>query len=181
MIAVALAVVMLACPTEATPQSKDDVVKCLIIYVPTPQPVVDKMLDMAKVTDKDVVYDLGCGDGRVVATAAKKYGAKGVGVDIEPKRIEESLATVKKLEVEKLVEIRQGDALKVKDLEKATVVMLYMLDEFMGKLEPIAKERLRKGTRIVAHDFRFPNWEPEETVEFMGPERVHNLYYYTVK
>jgi cyclopropane fatty-acyl-phospholipid synthase-like methyltransferase len=181
MLALVVAAVMVSTPSVASAQSKDDVVKCQIIYVPTPQPVVDKMLDMAKVTDKDVVYDLGCGDGRVVATAAKKYGAKGVGVDIEPKRIEESLETIKKLEVEKLVEIRQGDALKVRDLEKATVVMLYMLDEFMGKLESIAKDRLPKGARIVAHDFRFPNWEPDQTVDFMGPERSHTLYMYTVK
>jgi ubiquinone/menaquinone biosynthesis C-methylase UbiE len=165
-----------------TGQSPDDKVTCkLIIYVPTPQPVVDKMLDMAKVTDKDVVYDLGCGDGRIVATAAKKYGAKGVGIDIDDERIKDSTKTVKSLGVEKLVEIRKGDALKVKDLEKATVVMLYMLDEFMGKLEPIAKKRLPKGARIVSHDFRFPNWEADRVVEFQGPERAHTLYFYTVK
>src|SRR6267142_1178173 len=90
-------------------QDKNDKVTCQIIYVPTPQPVVDKMLDMAKVTDKDLVFDLGCGDGRVVATAAKKYGAKGVGVDIDPDRIKDSHETLKKMGVEKLVEIRQGD------------------------------------------------------------------------
>jgi SAM-dependent methyltransferase len=161
-------------------QNKDDKVTCTIIYVPTPQPVVDKMLDMAKVTEKDIVFDLGCGDGRVVATAAKKFGAKGVGVDIMPERIKDSNETIKKMGVEKLVEIRQGDALKVKDLERATVVMLY---EFMGKLEPIAKKDLKKGTRIVAHDFRFPTWEPDEVVEFQGPDsgQTHTLYYYVVK
>ena len=166
---------------HAPAQSKDDKVTCQIIYVPTPQPVVDKMLDMAKVTEKDKVFDLGCGDGRVVATAAKKYGAKGVGVDIDPERIKDSLATLKKMDVEKLVEIRQGDALKVKDLEDATVVMLYMLDEFMGKLELIAKKRLPKGARIVAHDFKFPNWKPDQVVEFQGPDRSHTLYMWTVK
>ena len=171
----------LAGPAPLSGQDKNDKVTCQIIYVPTPQPVVDKMLDMAKVTDKDIVFDLGCGDGRVVATAAKKYGAKGIGVDIDPERIKDSNETVKKQGVEKLVEIRQGDALKVKDLEKGTVVMLYMLDEFMKKLEPIAKKRLPKGARIVSHDFRFPNWEPDAVVEFQGPERSHNLYLYTVK
>ena len=130
---------VLVSQAPVTGQDKGDKVTCQIIYVPTPQPVVDKMLDMAKVTDKDIVFDLGCGDGRIVATAAKKYGAKGIGVDIDPDRIKDSNETVKKLNVEKLVEIRQGDALKVKDLEKGTVVMLYMLDEFMKKLEPIAK------------------------------------------
>jgi ubiquinone/menaquinone biosynthesis C-methylase UbiE len=172
---------LLADGAVASAQSKDDKVTCQIIYVPTPQAVVDKMLDMAKVTEKDVVFDLGCGDGRVVATAAKKYGARGVGVDIEPKRIEESAETIKKLGVEKLVEIRQGDALKVKDLEKATVLMLYMLDEFMTKLEPIAKAKLPKGARIVTHDFAFPNWQADAVVEFQGPERSHTLYMYTVK
>ena len=177
----ALAWLALAGPAPVSGQDKNDKVTCQIIYVPTPQPVVDKMLDMAKVTDKDIVFDLGCGDGRIVATAAKKYGAKGIGVDIDPDRIKDSNETVKKLNVEKLVEIRQGDALKVKDLEKGTVVMLYMLDEFMKKLEPIAKKRLPKGARIVSHDFRFPNWEPDAVVEFQGPERSHNLYLYTVK
>ena len=101
------------------------------------------MLDMAKVGKDDVVYDLGCGDGRIVAIAAKKYGARGVGVDIDPDRIKDSHKTLKKYGVEKLVEIRQGDALKVKDLNKATVVMLYMLRRFMEKLEPIAQKTLK--------------------------------------
>jgi len=165
----------------ALAQSKDDPKSTQIIYVPTPQPVVDKMLDMAKVTDKDKVYDLGCGDGRVVATAAKKYGAKGVGIDIDPDRIKDSNETVASLKVDKLVEIRQGDALKVKDLESATVVMLYMLDDFMKLLEPIAKKRLPKGARIVSHDFQFPNWQADQVVEFQGPDRTHQLYMYTVK
>lgn len=180
--AIALSVVLgLAAAPVAVGQNKDDKVTCQIIYVPTPQAVVDKMLDMAKVTEKDVVFDLGCGDGRVVATAAKKYKAPGVGIDIDPDRIKDSNETVKKLGVEKLVEIRQGDALKVKDLEKATVLALYMLDEFMKKLEPIALKRLPKGARVVSHDFRFPTWEPDQTVEFQGPDRTHILYLYTVK
>jgi len=175
------AALVLGQQSVSTGQSKDDKVTCQIIYVPTPQPVVDKMLDMAKVTKEDIVFDLGCGDGRVVATAAKKYGAKGVGVDIDPERIKDSDKTVEKLGVKNLVEIRQGDALKVKDLERATVVMLYMLDEFMRKLEPIAKKRLPKGARIVSHDFRFPEWQPDQVVEFQGPDRQHTLYLYTVK
>src|SRR5205823_15075823 len=116
------------------------------IYVPTPQNAVDKMLDMAKVTKNDVVFDLGCGDARIVATAAKKYGAKGVGVDLNPVRIKDSHATLKKFGVkegkEGMVEIRQGNALEgpaVKDMERATVICLYMLPEFMAKLEPIVK------------------------------------------
>src|SRR3954451_18899681 len=153
-------------------KDKDDKFTCRIIYVPTAQEVVEKMLDMAKVKKDDVVYDLGCGDGRIVAIAAKKFGTHGVGVDIDPERIKDSHQTLKKYGVEKLVEIRQGDALKVKDLNKATVVMLYMLQPFMDKLEPQA-QKLKPGTRIVAHDFAFPNWKPDETVNFKGPNREH--------
>jgi SAM-dependent methyltransferase len=155
--------------------------KCRIIYVPTPQSVVEKMLDMAKVSKKDVVFDLGCGDGRVVCTAAKKFGAKGVGVDIDPARIKDSTETMKKFEVTKdQVDIRQGDALKVKDLERASVIMLYMLPEFMEKLEKQVS-RLKPGTRIVAHDYPFPNWKADQVVEFRGPDREHTLYMWTVK
>ena len=159
----------------------DDKIDCQIIYVPTEIEVVEKMLDMAKVGKDDSVYDLGCGDGRIVALAAKKFGARGVGVDIDPERIKDSHQTLKKYGVEKLVEIRKGDALKVKDLNKATVVMLYMLQPFMDKLEPIAQKTLKTGTRLVAHDFPFPNWKPEETVNFKGPSREHRLYLYVVK
>ena len=155
--------------------------KCRIIYVPTEEVVVEKMLDMAKVKKGDIVYDLGCGDGRIVCLAAKKFGARGVGVDIDPERIKDSMETMKKYGVTKeLVDIRQGDALKVKDLEKATVVMFYMLPEFMEKLEPQVLKRLKPGTRLVAHDYPFPNLKAEEVVEFKGPNRDHTLYLWTV-
>src|SRR5436190_15225067 len=117
----ALGCLLLAGQTVVTGQNKDDKITCQIIYVPTPQAVVDKMLDMAKVGNKDFVVDLGCGDGRVVATAAKKFGAKGLGVDIDPDRIKDCEKTLEDMKVDKgLVEIRQGDALKVpaKDLNK---------------------------------------------------------------
>src|SRR5262249_49214191 len=96
---------------DLRPGSKT-VISSRIIYVPTAQNIVDKMLEMAKITAKDVVYDLGCGDGRILVTAAKKFGAKGVGIDIDPERIKDSLANIAKAKVEKLVQIRQGDALK---------------------------------------------------------------------
>jgi len=158
-------------------------VECRIVYVPTEQVVVEKMLQMAKVKKDDVVFDLGCGDGRIVVTAAKKYGSKGVGVDIDPARIKDSLETMRKAEVTaELVDIRQGDALKVKDLERASVIMLYMLPEFMEKLEPQMKARLKPGTRIVAHDYPFPNMEPDEVVEFQtGGSRPKFLYMWTIR
>jgi ubiquinone/menaquinone biosynthesis C-methylase UbiE len=155
--------------------------KCRIIYVPTEEVVVEKMLDMAKVKKEDVVYDLGCGDGRIVCMAAKKLGAKGVGVDIDPARIKDCLETMKKYGVTKeQVDIRQGDALKVRDLEKATVVMFYMLPEFMEKLEPQVLKRLKPGTRLVAHDYPFPNLKAEQVIDFKGPNREHTLYLWTV-
>ena len=178
-----LLVALLALPLLAAHgQDEGDKFACLIVYVPTDQAVVDKMLDMAKVTKDDVVFDLGCGDGRIVCSAAKKYGAKGVGVDIDPARIKDSLQTMKKFGVTReQVDIRQGDALKVKDLDRATVVMLYMLPEFMEKLEPQMK-KLRPGTRIVAHDYPFPNMEPDQVVEFQGGgDRPRFLYLWTIK
>lgn len=155
-------------------------IECRIIYVPTPQETVEKMLDMAKVKKGDVVYDLGCGDGRIVCTAAKK-GAKAVGVDIDPARIKDCMETMKKFGVtEKEVEFRQGNALKVKDLSNATVVTFYMLPEFMEKLEPQLKN-LKPGTRLVAHDYPFPNLKADEVIDYRGPSRTHTLYLWVLK
>jgi uncharacterized protein (TIGR03000 family) len=166
---------------DLRPGSKD-ASSSQIIYVPTPHKVVDKMLQMAKVTKDDVVFDLGCGDGRVVVTAAKKYGARGVGIDIDPQRIKEARDNVRKNKVEKLVEIRQGDALKVPDLGRATVVITYMLPEFMEKLRPVLEEHLKPGTRIVAHDYPVPRWEVEERANVPSPSRIyaHTLYRWTI-
>lgn len=151
-----------------------------IIYVPTDQDVVEKMLEMAAVTGKDMVYDLGCGDGRIVVTAAKKFKARGVGIDIDPERIRDSLANVEKHQVEKQVEIRQGDALAVPDLSKATVVTLYMLPEFQKKLVPILKRELKPGARIVSHDYDLPGWKADQVANIQGMYRQHILYLYRV-
>ena len=167
---------------DLRPGSKD-ASSSQIIYVPTPHKVVEKMLQLAKVTKDDLVFDLGCGDGRVLVSAARKFGARGVGIDIDPQRIKEALANVRKADVAKLVEIRQGDALKVPDLSKATVVLLYMLPEFMEKLRPILEEQLKPGTRVVAHDYPVPGWEPDEVARVPAPSRLyaHTLYRWTVR
>ncbi len=172
---------LVAVPFLAHGLAAQDKIECRIIYVPTEETVVDKMFEMAKVNKNDIVFDLGCGDGRIVCMAAKTFGAKGIGVDIDPERIKDCMVTMKKYGVTKeLVDIRQGDALKVKDLDRASVVMLYMLPEFMEKLEPqLAK--LKPGTRIVAHDYPFPNTKPDQIVEFKGPRRDHTLYMWTIK
>jgi ubiquinone/menaquinone biosynthesis C-methylase UbiE len=130
-------------------------------YVPTPQPVVEKMLALAKVTADDIVYDLGCGDGRIVITAAQKYGAHAVGVDIDPQRIEESRANAKAAGVEELVTFIQADAMKV-DVSKATVVMLYLLSSSNAALRPILTRQLKPGSRIVSHSFKMGDWSPEK-------------------
>ncbi|HSO35325.1 MAG TPA: 50S ribosomal protein L11 methyltransferase, partial [Labilithrix sp.] len=132
-----------------------------IEYVPTPQNVVDKLLDAAKIQKTDVLYDLGCGDGRIVINAAKRFGIKAVGYDIDPKRVAESRENVKRNKVEHLVTIEQKDIFTV-DLSPATVVTLYLLPELNVRLIP-QLEKLKPGSRIVSHDFDMEGVEPETT------------------
>ena len=132
-----------------------------IEYVPTPQNVVDKLLDAAKIQKTDVLYDLGCGDGRIVVDAAKRFGIKAVGFDIDPKRVAESRENVKRNKVEHLVTIEQKDIFTV-DLSPATVVTLYLLPELNVRLIP-QLEKLKPGSRIVSHDFDMEGVEPETT------------------
>ncbi len=131
-------------------------------YVPTPQAVVDRMLELAEVTSRDVVYDLGCGDGRIVITAAKKYGARGVGVDIDPERIREAEANAKMAGVESLVTFVRQDAMTV-DVSPASVVTLYLLSSSNLKLRPRLTKQLKPGSRIVSHAFSMGDWEPLKT------------------
>jgi tRNA G37 N-methylase Trm5 len=148
-----------------------------VIFVPTPQVVVDKMLELAKVKKGEMVYDLGCGDGRIVVTAAKKYGAKGKGYDIDPERIEESLENVKKNKVEKMVEIIEADIFKL-DLKEANVVTLYLLPSLNVKLIP-QLEKLKPGTRIVSHDFDMQGVTPDQEVKVEADDREHTVYLWT--
>lgn len=131
-------------------------------YVPTPQDVVDKMLEMAAVKEGEVVYDLGCGDGRIVITAAKRHGARGVGVDINPQRIEESNANAAEAGVQDKVEFRVADLFEMKDLNKADVVTLYLLPSVNLKLRPKLLSELDPGKRVVSHAFDMDDWEPDE-------------------
>ncbi|MFW5692643.1 MAG: methyltransferase domain-containing protein, partial [Thermoguttaceae bacterium] len=149
-----------------------------VIFVPTPQEVVDRMLELAKVTKDDVVYDLGCGDGRIVVTAAKKYGCKAKGFDIDPQRVEESLENVKENEVEHLVEIEEADIFEL-DLTPASVVTLYLLPDLNVRLIP-QLEKLKPGTRIVSHAFNMRGVKPD-TVETVDAERgtSHTVYLWT--
>lgn len=160
--ATALAMPQAAAQTRAG-QAQDAPV--LAPYVPTPQDVVERMLELAGVGPGDVVYDLGCGDGRLVITAARKYGARGVGVDIEPERISESQANAKAAGVESLVTFRLQDAMTV-DVSEATVVTLYLLSSSNLKLRPMLTRQLRPGSRVVSHAFSMGDWKPEKVETF---------------
>jgi SAM-dependent methyltransferase len=146
-----------------------------VIYVPTPSAVVQAMLKLAKVDKNDVVYDLGCGDGRIVIEAARQYGVRAVGIDIDPQRIAEARANAKKAGVTKLVEFRLGDLFEA-DLREATVVTLYLLPSLNVKLAPKLRKELRSGTRIVSHDFDMGDWKPDQSMDLKG----RNVYLWTI-
>ncbi|MHC4204825.1 MAG: SAM-dependent methyltransferase [Planctomycetota bacterium] len=150
-----------------------------VIYVPTPQEVVDKMLELAEVTKDDLVYDLGCGDGRIVVTAAQKYGCRGVGYDINPKRIKESLENVEKNNVGHLVRIEQEDIFTL-DLSEANVITLYLLPSLNVKLIP-QLEKLKPGSRIVSHDFDMRGVTPDQVVKIGSDNEYsdHTIYLWT--
>ena len=150
-----------------------------VIFVPTREAVATAMMKLAGVTSNDVVYDLGSGDGRLVIAAAKR-GARGVGIDIDPQRIEESRAAAKAAGVEHLVEFRLQDALEA-DVSGATVVTLYLLSSSNRKLRPRLTEQLKPGSRIVSHQFGMGDWEPEKVDTFTdGNGTSRTLYLWTV-
>lgn len=165
----------------ATPLAADDdaEVKPDVVYVPTPNDVVAKMLQLAKVSKKDVVYDLGCGDGRIVVTAAGKFGCKGVGYDINPVRVRESLENVKKAGVGELVAIKQENIFDA-DLTPASVVTLYLLPRLNVQLIP-QLEKLKPGSRIVSHAYDMEGVTPDEVVTVKSKEdgANHLIYLWT--
>jgi len=145
-------------------------------YVPTPQEVVDKMLDLAKVGKNDTLFDLGCGDGRIVVTAAKVRGARGTGIDIDPTRIAEATENAKKAGVSDRAKFRVGDLFKT-DFSSATVVTLYLLPNINAKLRPQLWKQLKVGTRVVSHAFDMgAEWPAEKTVDVDG----RTIYYWTI-
>jgi len=155
---------------EQPPRSLD------VPYVPTPQPVVNKMLDLAKVKKDDVVYDLGCGDGRIVITAVKERGARGVGIDLNPQRIAEAKLNAKQAGVQDKVKFEVGDLFKA-DFSEATVVTLYLLPSVNAKLRPQLWRQLKVGTRVVSHAFDMgADWPPEKTESVGGT----TVYYWTI-
>jgi cyclopropane fatty-acyl-phospholipid synthase-like methyltransferase len=156
-------------------------------YWPTPIEVVDQMLDMAGVKSGDVVYDLGSGDGRIVIRAAKKYGARGVGVELDSWLVEAARKKAQEEGVDKLVEFRAGDAAEV-DLRDATVVTLYMLPWFNDAMKDKLRAELRPGARIVSHDYGIAGWLPDkieksQAMEARAPgfKHEHTIYLWRVK
>jgi cyclopropane fatty-acyl-phospholipid synthase-like methyltransferase len=145
-------------------------------FVATPLDVVQRMLLLAAVGPKDVVYDLGSGDGRIVIAAARTFGARGVGVDIDPARIYDSEANAKLAGVERLVTFKLQDALKT-DVSDATVVTLYMLSAINVKLRPILTKQLRPGARIVSHSFAMGDWEPDRVETFRDQQGTSRTLY----
>ena len=150
-----------------------------VVFVPTPQDVVDKMLEMAKVTKDDFVYDLGCGDGRIVVTAAKRFGCKAIGYDIDSERVRESKENVKINDVGHLVKIEQKDIFTL-DLSKANVITLYLLPDLNVELIP-QLEKLKPGSRIVSHNFDMEGVQPDKVVKINSNEddNEHQIYLWT--
>jgi SAM-dependent methyltransferase len=162
-------------PSEiAEPKREPDV-----IYVPTPDDVVDMMLHLARVKRDDILYDLGCGDGRIVVAAAKKYGCRAFGYDIDPERVEESLENVRENRVRRLVRIEEKDIFML-DLRPATVITLYLLPGLNVRLIPQLEE-LRPGCRIVSHDFDMQGVKPDAVLEMESEEdgAEHTVYLWT--
>lgn len=139
-------------------------------YVPTTMPVVDAMLDMAKVRKEDTLYDLGCGDGRIVVRAATRFGCRGVGVDLNPERVREARANAEQAKVTALTRFEVGDVFQF-DFSPATVVTMYLLPSVNLKLRPRLLKELQPGSRIVSHDFDMGDWKPEASRD-VGRSRI---------
>jgi cyclopropane fatty-acyl-phospholipid synthase-like methyltransferase len=161
--------------------------KIFPIFYPTPHSLMKPMCDLAKVTRDDIVYDIGCGDGRLVIAAVKQYGAKkGVGIDINEKLIKESKENARKAGVADKTVFRVQDALKIKDFSEATVVMLYMGEDLNLKIRPVLKKTLKPGARIVSHRFLMGDWKTDKTLNITakrdeGDEDEYALHLWTIK
>lgn len=144
-------------------------------FVATPMSVVNKMLRLAQIDESDVVYDLGCGDGRILMTAAKKYGARGVGIELDPQLIRRCRMAAMKAGVQHLLRFRMEDATKT-DISEATLVSLYLLTESNELLRAKLNRELRRGTCVVSHNYPIPGWESKEITSVIG--KTHDIYLY---
>lgn len=168
-------------PGAARAQESDLNAKKIVPFVPTPQEVVERMLDLAEVKKGDVVYDLGSGDGRIVITAAKKYGVKAVGFEIDADLVKQSRANIQKAGVGHLAEIRHQDILTV-DLGPASVLTMYLLPEVNLKLRPNVWKQLKPGSRVVSHDFDMGDWKPMKVEHIKDNSNWdHTLYFWKLE
>lgn len=176
-LAVLLTVTALAAQSAKPARTPD------VPYVPTTEKAVQEMLKLANVTKNDIVYDLGCGDGRIVIAAAKTYGAKGVGIDINPERIREAKENAKKAGVENLVRFEENDLFEA-DIRDATVVTLFLLSQINLKLKPKLMKDLKPGTRVVSNTFDMGDWKAEKEANLDADEGYsslsHKFYLWTI-
>lgn len=168
------ATLVVATPAAAQRYTDPDI---LAPSYPSPQAVVERMLTLAAVKPGEMVYDLGCGDGRIVITAATKFSARAVGVEIRRDIYEATAARVAALGLSEQVHIVQGDALKT-DLSPADVVTLYLLTSSNERLRPMLEAQLKPGARVVSHDFEIRGWKPAQTEKMMVQGRPHTIYVY---
>jgi SAM-dependent methyltransferase len=144
-------------------------------YLPTAAEVVEEMLVLSGIGERDLLFDLGCGDGRIVIAAAQRFGACAVGVDLDPERIRESVDSTRRAGVTDRVRFHEGDLFET-DLSEATVVMLYLHPPLLSRLRPKLLAELRPGSRVVSHDFVIPEWPPDQSVIVRCPQRPHLLH-----
>jgi uncharacterized protein (TIGR03000 family) len=163
------------------PKRRDQLI---VEFEPTGRHIVEAMCKLGEVGKDDVVYDLGCGDGRIIIAAVKKYGAKkGVGVEIDRDLVRKAKAAVKKAGLADKIEIRRGDVLKITDLSEATVVMLYLSKDLNLRLRPVLQKTLKPGSRIVSHYHSMGDWEPEKEIKLQaGPKdkEVHSVFLWRI-
>jgi SAM-dependent methyltransferase len=183
-----VSILLVAFALTALPVYGQQAPKPDVIFVPTEQAVVDEMLRVANLSKDSTVYDLGCGDGRIVISAAVHYGARGVGIDIDPERIRESRQNARAMGVSDRVKFIQADLFKA-DIHQATAVMLYLSSAINVRLRPILLRQLKPGTPVVSHDFLMGDWQPDESSFVNGaavllwivPARVAGVWQWMIK
>ncbi len=175
-LALLLALIVIA-PTAPGRAQSGDYIKSLAPYVPSPQAIVERMLEAAQVRPDEVVFDLGSGDGRVVVTAAKKFKAHSVGIEISSDLVDQANQRIKEEGLEKRCKVIHGDIREV-DLSSADVVVLYLLTSSNELLRPKLEKSLRPGARVVSHDFEIREWNPSKVVQAEVHGRIHSIYVY---
>ncbi len=165
--------------TKADPKVPD---KAVVRWVPTPDDIVEEMMKLGGVKKGDIAYEPGPGDGRMLIAAVKKGAVKGVGIELDSKKAEEARENIKKAKLDKQITIIEGDALKDRDYSEATVVLLYMGNEFNNLLRPILEKQLKPGARIISHRFVLGDWEPDKTITVTGEDGdEYKLHLWVVK